>query len=322
MTDKVLRCGKCKRRIYCSKECQTKDWKEASHSFFCTRSGEIGHDFAIKSSEQKGLGVYALRSFEANEVILAERPFLKGTKAMARALMLYRRGIHHLEAGPAIQALHPVNGPMEEKLKINAMLAGSTVEDGEPTLFMLISRINHECISNGLQKWVGTKRVMVIQANRRIEAGEEISIVYRNDIRAHEMKLALKECYNFDCQCQACRDDAVVEDLDLIIDLRGVLNEYGKKGQTNVAIWAGNSLIQLFDKYRMASWRYSQVYYFMYQYAIVREKTYQKGIEFLNKAYEEANKASISTDDPDVMAIKPYFDNPKSHSMYGVFDKI
>lgn len=66
--EKLLRCGKCNKRLYCSRECQLIDWKGASHKHFCGKSGEIGFDFEIREApETNGLGVFSLRSFEKDE---------------------------------------------------------------------------------------------------------------------------------------------------------------------------------------------------------------------------------------------------------------
>jgi hypothetical protein len=75
---KLLVCGRCLKRRYCSKDCQSSDWKEASHKYFCGKAGEIGIDYDIRPTEDgRGLGVFTRRSFEKNDIIMAERPIIK-----------------------------------------------------------------------------------------------------------------------------------------------------------------------------------------------------------------------------------------------------
>lgn len=71
----LKKCSKCKKRPFCSRECQVLDWKNG-HKRWCGRSGELGTDFEIKESPGKGLGVFALRSFARDECIMVERPIV------------------------------------------------------------------------------------------------------------------------------------------------------------------------------------------------------------------------------------------------------
>lgn len=76
----TLCCGQCKKRHYCSKECQKNDWKYGGHKFWCIDSsksdtkspGELGVDFEIRDSDGKGLGLFALRDFEINDKVIVE----------------------------------------------------------------------------------------------------------------------------------------------------------------------------------------------------------------------------------------------------------
>ena len=70
-------CDKCSKRLYCSKECQAADWA-AGHEHWCGTAGELNHDYEIRPSMGRGLGVFALRSFERNDRIMVERPVVLG----------------------------------------------------------------------------------------------------------------------------------------------------------------------------------------------------------------------------------------------------
>eukprot|EP00978_Attheya_sp_CCMP212_P045740 scaffold358830_cov83-Attheya_sp.AAC.1 len=74
----LQKCGKCKKRHFCSRECQLKDWKEAGHKIYCGIAGEIGVDYEIREAGGgMGLGVFALRDFRENDKIMVERPIIK-----------------------------------------------------------------------------------------------------------------------------------------------------------------------------------------------------------------------------------------------------
>lgn len=75
--EKLLYCGKCRKRGYCSAECQREDWKSASHKFWCGKNvGEMLTDVEVRPIEGKGLGMVALRPFAKSDMILVERPIL------------------------------------------------------------------------------------------------------------------------------------------------------------------------------------------------------------------------------------------------------
>ena len=62
----------CKNVFYCSKDCQTKDWK--SHKPSCP-------PFTIRDSPGKGRGLFATRKIKEGQIILEEYPLLTQTKA-------------------------------------------------------------------------------------------------------------------------------------------------------------------------------------------------------------------------------------------------
>ena len=61
-------CSSCKRRTYCSKECQRQDWLPTlsgqGHKLWCKLNcGEEDLDWKVVEVPNKGLGVIALRDF-------------------------------------------------------------------------------------------------------------------------------------------------------------------------------------------------------------------------------------------------------------------
>ena len=78
------RCGKCSKRVFCSRACQIQDWK-LGHKHWCCIAGEIGHDFEVREAQAKGLGVFAKRPFERGDVIMMERPAMHRPDLLAAA---------------------------------------------------------------------------------------------------------------------------------------------------------------------------------------------------------------------------------------------
>ncbi len=148
--DTPIRCprrvGKCRTRVYCSKQCQSIDWKER-HKDYCGKSGEINIDYEIKPSPGKGLGVFAKRPFKINEVIIAEQTlyctaFDKMTKGQKEALLA-------LSAGPDwhwIQRFDGQNvspGPLDPWYRTARLMAiNGTRTDMGPAICINISRVN------------------------------------------------------------------------------------------------------------------------------------------------------------------------------------
>ena len=78
----VKRCGKCKKRIYCSRDCQLNDWKFGGHRHWCGIAGELGHDVAVRSiGATKGRGLFALRRFSRGDKLLVERLTIKNPRS-------------------------------------------------------------------------------------------------------------------------------------------------------------------------------------------------------------------------------------------------
>ena len=118
--EKHLLCGKCKKRRYCSKECQIEDWngKGQKHKNWCGKDcGEEDKDWEVVSIEGKGLGVVAKRFFPSKSIIMVD--------------------CHRDYDDPRIEDLYPENASIEEKIRKNILSSG----DGfKPVICTRISR--------------------------------------------------------------------------------------------------------------------------------------------------------------------------------------
>jgi len=77
----IKNCSKCKKRAYCSKECQQKDWSVTGtgqrHKNWCCiyEYGEEDVDWEVVPVPNKGLGVRAKRFLPAGYRIIVEPDF-------------------------------------------------------------------------------------------------------------------------------------------------------------------------------------------------------------------------------------------------------
>lgn len=147
--ENVKTCGKCLRRAYCSKECQTLDWKMPKdsdsprgqgHKKWCGRQyGEEDLDWKIVPIEEKGLGVVALRPIPAKYRIMVDA--------------CQTRPTDH----PGTQDLMPIDGTLEEKFKLNYL--GCT--SNKAVLCLRLARLNHSCNANASHVYLSNLKVKV-----------------------------------------------------------------------------------------------------------------------------------------------------------------
>lgn len=138
-------CGLCQQRGYCSKECQKRDWKEASHKKWCGAAGEIGIDWDLRPcGGDKGLGVFALREFRKNDLIMVEGPILRLSNRDVPELSQIQPSAHQ-----AAMALAPNGIDFLPKFRLNGMACSSSDgPSGDTGLFLSISRIKHDYLGN------------------------------------------------------------------------------------------------------------------------------------------------------------------------------
>ncbi|OXA45077.1 Ubiquitin carboxyl-terminal hydrolase 16 [Folsomia candida] len=184
----VHRCGKCRRRVYCGKECQVLDWsckvrgKGQGHKNWCGISyGEEDEDWCVAPVPGKGLGIVAMRSLVAKE----------------RILVVENRTIAEIFSSS-------VSTNPNAKSDIVSSLGR-------------LSLINHACECNSSRFPVEEKAAVVLHAHRDIVAGEEITVSYSafnetsctaSSESAQESREYLQSTYNIICPADCfCQDD-------------------------------------------------------------------------------------------------------------------
>ena len=140
-----FKCGACKKRKYCNDICKIQDWKEGGHKLWCGSAGELGIDYEIRLTENKGFGVFALRPFERGEKIAVEKPSLTISHHDILSKNINFDGVPECKL-EATSNLAPMNSSdIYDKITLNMMSSGTA---GESILMINLSRINHDCIGN------------------------------------------------------------------------------------------------------------------------------------------------------------------------------
>ena len=215
----------CKKVSYCSKECQTKDWK--IHKPSCP-------PYIIRESSGKGRGLFATRKIKAGQVILEEYPLLVLSDAgiSVREFRVYH--YPHIDDETKAKILQ-LNDPAEN-LKIldaetvekllrknpNMMLWKEARSDeiskiyrilndnhigicekeelyniSEAGLYHNFSRVNHSCVPNTVWSWVmGDFRKHQVRAIMTIEKNEEILVTYWEQPEKIQNERCLKIIHN------------------------------------------------------------------------------------------------------------------------------
>lgn len=294
-----MQCGKCKKRFYCSKSCQLADWKSGGHKRWCGRAGENGFDFEIRATNDKGLGMFALRSFRVGEKILAEPPVLSSPRTS-----VYTR-IHQaalkkqlLALSPsliqAIIELHPSEGPLMQKFAINCVGA----DDDVTRMFLKYSRINHACLPTCGHGYLVEHGVMLINATQAIAVGQELTISYN-----HKSSVPLSN-WNFECHCHACSNPALGAKLARVKKMDAQIEELGSNGKEVAAYALGETRLQLLKELGFGDDFLFRTYHDMFQMAVRRQETMAKAKRCIQRALECAILSE--GENPDSKSVKKF----------------
>ena len=190
--NKAKKCGACKRRVYCNIECQKNDWRQQPdsehgecHRYWCKQScGEEGVDWEIRYiSPSKGKGMFALRTFEKYEIIIAEE-FLTTDLMDSQGPLNSRSGV---KVNPGkikmIEDLEPIGGSLSDKVSLNMLGTADISRTGG--LCIRISRVNHDCAPNAYHIFHKKRNTdygdtKTLRVAKQIDRGEEITISYVN----------------------------------------------------------------------------------------------------------------------------------------------
>jgi MYND finger len=308
-TAALATCAKCRKRAFCSKDCQKMDW-ERGHKQYCGMAGELHFDYEVRNAGGKGLGLFALRKFERNDKIMVERPLFLMNSASRRVPSIPD------SARAAVDALVPLDGATTvlEKVLRNRMSVSD--ESDQSGLFVTMSRVNHHCLGNSDHRYMEHRGVKLLVARTAIELGEEITMSYTPGKLRMERQAKLFMVYGFHCTCNVCNDAQLEMKLRRIKELDGAIMADGSHGRIGSALRQGKELIRLYDELEYSTGMYTRTYYDMFQVAITKQKYVADGRNYIRKATKAALAYSGDEEDPLVQRYKDLVQFPQSHRNY------
>jgi hypothetical protein len=315
------KCGACKRRIYCKRECQEEDWTQRhgvgqGHKYWCKQNcGEEGVDWEVREiSPIKGKGIVALRAFEKFDVILAEEFFDVSD----------RRNLDP-RISKTIESLEPLTGTVAEKIELNSLGTAG----GETGVSRRISRVNHACDPNAYH--IFHKRrdpnipdIKTLRAKKRIEKGEEIVISYvdyASDRYSYaHAQFMLQSKWRITCppECR-CRDKVYEKNMEKIRDLEHKISSLGNRGLGALAYQKARSLLVHLIEIGDSDERGCRTLYDGFQTGIMTEKYREGAISMIRKA--ETLSANVNGKDADeTIRYANFTRNPSSHRNYAAIN--
>lgn len=310
-------CGICRKRVYCSRQCQVSDWK-TGHKRWCSQSGEKDCDYSIRPSSGKGLGVFAMRDFKAGEKIIVERPIIK-----FKTEEFLQRSLNDIPASArdAVAALAPSDdgASLHDKIARNMIVCTDESDNERITgLFINLSRVNNCCIGNCDHGYLKEFGVKILVANHDLCEGEEVTFSYAQSYEEAifpSRHARIQAVWKFDCRCLACSDRDAAEKLNRVAELDGEIFRLASLGMAEIALQKGRALVRIYADLRLSPKMYQRTYYDMFQAAIVHRRTSQQGAGLARQAAFYA-ALFYGADNETVRKYEALADNPSSHRNY------
>jgi hypothetical protein len=293
-------------------ECQKLDWKTGHHKLFCGKSGEIGHDFEILPSTKGGVGLFAKRTFHRNDKILVERP------------VVTNRTRPETPANPATAKAYMKLSPtatgaasFKNKYDVNCVSMGGATSS-VTGIFLHFSRANHDCLGNSTHCYEEDNNLLLLIANRTIEAGEEITFSYLINVPRQYAAMRLQK-WRFSCECSVCRGGVeLARKLDLRASYDDQIMKLGQMGRVEEGMKVGEALIKLYDELGWSSLSYSRTYYDLYQLAITKRRTFKKAVWYIGMAQKHGLAFYNGYDSETTKKYSKFVSDPRAHRNFGV----
>lgn len=290
--EKRRKCGRCRRRLFCSKACQSEDWIDGQHKVYCSRTGEMGTDVNVEEVPGKGMGLVTLRPFKKWEKILVERPVI--VKANGGTMKkIAGEGVEQM-----ITKLMPERGSDEDKFSRNCMALADGHSDMLPKegLCLFLASVNHNCLGNSDHWYDPDRGVVVLVASRAIQEGESITFSYAPVLlaghggAAQRQKLLL-QVYGITCHCHACTSPDIERKILTIQKYDTMIPALLFRSQVEEAIKVGNELLQLLDDLSASPRSLSRTHYDLLNLATVTGQ--QKMAAYHKRAHKELKEVYL-----------------------------
>ncbi|KXX77141.1 SET domain-containing protein 5 [Madurella mycetomatis] len=189
---------------------------------------KVSPAFEIRSSPNKGLGVFAIKNLPRDTIIIRDplifqydqgeepwqryRRFLKLPTATQRAILelaVQRNTEQCMAVGMSVILSGKDRDSIPNIMHLEDVIAtnglGLVVDADSPGgLFLSASRINHSCVPNADHTCHEGSTDKVVLANRDISEGEEITISYIANYLPRAHRQLCLDGWGFSCQCPAC----------------------------------------------------------------------------------------------------------------------
>lgn len=318
----VKLCGKCRKRAYCSRDCQLIDWplkgKGQGHKNWChLECGEEDVDWEVTSIPGKGLGIVAKRLIPVLYRIIVEAVFTDPNQH------------------PGIQDLVPEGASLKDKFVINK-ISGKNHPESKSYVALRICRANHTCSPNAVHTFDDGAGVEILFATRSIQKGEEIYISYGSscaiDIdRSEALHFSIPDQIRFereilkkkwgivcptDCVCNdAAIKSKVVQGTKLLIEAERMASG----GKHIAAFQLIREVLTIHDQIQSSPLAKGMTHYTAFQLAIMSRKTVaqaDKHISFLCHLYSAVCPYS-TTQTARYLKLKT---NPELHHNFLILD--
>ena len=338
--EKVLNCGSCSARVYCSKVCQKSDWKQ--HKIWCGCGvAQIDVDYEVRPSsvaEGSGLGVFALRAFAVGDKVLTERavmklmsdPFIR-CQGLRDFTALYNALPEAVQK--AVCDLHPSHphdaedtllsrgvGPGSLQYKYNHFAMGDT-PSSFGGLCVIASRFNHACVPNCGRHFLSDHDLLVIHVDAPVAIGEELTISYtakEHTQGIEHFKRYMMKGWKFECSCRVCKDPVLFDKLCHVNKHDDMINELGSSGREKEAYALGEETMRLYEELGCGAHLKRRTLYDMFQMAVLHRSTLPKAVECARETLENVEIAfGGSKMDPRVITTaKQNSICPEVHKLY------
>ncbi|EEB08475.1 histone lysine methyltransferase Set5 [Schizosaccharomyces japonicus yFS275] len=159
--------------------------------------------FYVSPVEGKGMGMIAAKNIPKGTRLFVEQPLFKAPNdatiienSVKEKTQEEQAAFHDL-FNAHVESMGPYLGPFYS----NAL----TVNDNQGGLFLLGSRMNHDCSPNVKHTWNDTLDGVTVHAVRDIQKGEEILTTYIDLQKPKgERRKLLQAHFGFLCLCSAC----------------------------------------------------------------------------------------------------------------------
>jgi len=194
--------------------------------------------------------------------------------------------------------LEPKGGTLEEKFKLNSYGGHPERDGGKPMLGLRSSRINHSCRPNAGKSYDEIARVKITLAQRNIQPGEEICVIYTNfgnlelntshfpsveEFDVTEMNLAMNWGFTCPADCYCKNPDVKMLILEANEAYRQLLL-LGSKGRVEEALKAGERVVEIHEQLNISWVPKTSIRNLMADVAVSSSRTEERAKKYMKEA--------------------------------------